>query len=42
MTATYSQMHRTDKYSQQSGCGFKTRYNRLNFRYRACFGQGVP
>ena len=40
---TYSQMHDTDKYSQDSsvigsvnGCGFESRYCHLNFRYRAC------
>ena len=25
-----------------SGCGFKSTCRHLNFRYRACFGQGVP
>ena len=25
-----------------SGCGFKSRYSHLNFRYRACLEQGVP
>ena len=25
-----------------SGCGFKSRCNHLNFRFRACFEQGVP
>ena len=56
----YSQMHRTDKYSQHSsiiwpiwlngwvfvyelnGCGFESRCSHLNFRFRACFEQGVP
>ena len=60
MIITYSQMHRTDKYSQHSsiiwpvwlngwvfvyelsGCGFKPRCCHLNFRYGACFEQGVP
>ena len=60
MTRTYSQMHRTDKYSQHSsiiwpiwlngwvfvyelsGCGFESRCSHLNFRFRACFEQGVP
>ena len=57
---TYSQMHRTDKYSQHStiilpvwlngrvfvyelsGCGFESSFSHLNFRFRACFQQGVP
>ena len=60
MTRTYSQMHRTDKYSQPSsiiwpvwlkswvfvyelsGCGFESSCSHLNFRFRACFEQGVP
>ena len=60
MIITYSQMHRTDKYSQHSsiiwpvwlngwvfvyelsGCGFESRCCHLNFRYGACFEQGVP
>ena len=25
-----------------SGCGFESRCSRLNFRFRACFEQGVP
>ena len=25
-----------------SGCGFESSCSRLNFRFRACFGQGVP
>ena len=25
-----------------NGCGFESRYSHLNFRYRACFEQGVP
>ena len=25
-----------------SGCGFKSRWSHLNFRYRACLEQGVP
>ena len=25
-----------------SGCGFKSTCSHLNFRFRACFGQGVP
>ena len=57
---TYSQIHRTGKYSQHSliiwrvrlypwvfvyqlsGCGFESSYIHLNFRFRICFGQGVP
>ena len=60
MIRTYSQMHRTDKYSQHSsiiwpvslngrvfvyelsGCGFESSGSHLNFRFRACFDQGVP
>ena len=60
MIRTHSQMHHTDKFSQNSsilqpvwlndcvfvyklsGCGFESCYSHLNFRYRACFGQGVP
>ena len=59
MMRTYSQMHRTDKYSQcssiispvwlngwvlfyeLSGCGFKPSCSHLNFRFHACFEQGV-
>ena len=59
MTRTYSQMHRTDKYSQHSsiiwpvwlngwvfvyelsGSGFESSCCHLNFRFRACFEQGV-
>ena len=57
---TYSQMHRTYKYSQHSsiiwpvwpnglavvyelsGCGFESSCSDLNFRFHACFEQGVP
>ena len=60
MTATYSQMHRTDRYSEHSsiiwpvwsngwlflyelsGSGFDSSCSHLNFRFRACFKQGVP
>ena len=60
MARTYSQIHRTDKYSQHSsticpvwlngwvlvyelsGCGFESNCNHFNFRFRACFEQGVP
>ena len=60
MIRTYSQIHRTDKYSQHSsiiwpvwlngwvfvyelnGCGFEFRCSHWNFRFRACFEQGVP
>ena len=60
MTKTYSQMHRTDKYSQLSsiiwpiglngwmlvyelsGCEFASSCSHLNFRFSACFEQGVP
>ena len=60
MIRTYSQMHRTDKYSQQSSiiwsvwlngwvfvyelncCAFESRCSHLNFRYRACYEQGIP
>ena len=28
--------------SELSGYGFESRYSHLNFRYRACFEQGVP
>ena len=59
MIRTYSQMHRTDKYSQHSsviwqvwlngwvfvyelsGCEFESSYSHWNFRFRACFQQGV-
>ena len=59
MIRTYSQMHRTDKFSQHSsiiwpvwlngwvfvyelgGCGFESSCSHLNFRFRACFEQGV-
>ena len=59
MIRTYSQMHRTDRYSQNcsiiwpvwlnvwvfiyklSGCGFESSWSHLNFRFRACFEQGV-
>ena len=60
MIRTYSQIHRTGKYSQHSsiiwsvwpngwvfiyelsGCEFESRCNHLNFRFHACFEQGVP
>ena len=60
MIKTYSQMHRTDKYSQHSsiiwpvwpngwvfvyqlsGCEIEPSCSHLNFRFRACFDQGVP
>ena len=60
MIRTYSQMHRTDKYSQHSsviwpvwlngwvfvyelsGCEFESSCSHWNFRFRACFQQGVP
>ena len=60
MTRTYTQMHRTDKYSEHSsiiwpvwpngwvfvyelsGSGFESSCSHLNFRFRACFEQGVP
>ena len=60
MIRTYSQIHRTYKYSQHSsiiwpvwfngwvfvyelsGCGFESCCCHLNFRYGACFEQGVP
>ena len=60
MTRTYSQMHRTNNYSEQSsiiwpvwtngwvffyelnGSGFEYSCIHLNFRFRACFEQGVP
>ena len=60
MTSTYSQMHRTDNYSEHSsiiwpvwlnswvlvhelsGSGFKSSCRHLNFRFCACFEQGVP
>ena len=28
--------------NELSGCGFEPRCSHLNFRYRACFQQGVP
>ena len=60
MTKIYSQMHRTDKYSQHSsiiwpiwlsgwvfvyklsGSEFESSCSHLNFRFGACFEQGVP
>ena len=60
MIRTYSEMHRTYKYSPHSsiiwpvwlngwvfayelnGCGVESRCSHLNFRFRACFEQGVP